>query len=93
MFFQHVSIFLLDTCMMESKVWVMAETLDAIMDIYSEDASDQLASEIKLVEKLHTLLPLFKNKARLFSLNYIFKRIKLLPFIFIIMVIFYILSK
>lgn len=61
---KHVSIFLLDTCMMESKVWVMAETLDAIMDIYSEDASDQLASEIKLVEKLHTLLPLFKNKVR-----------------------------
>ena len=61
---KHVSLFLLDTSMAESKAWVMAESLDAIMDIYSEDDSDQLATEIGLVEKLHGLLPHFKAKVR-----------------------------
>lgn len=50
----------------------MAESLDTIMDIYAEDDSDQLASEIKLVEKLHVLAPLFKNKVRFcFQLEYL----------------------
>lgn len=57
---------LLDICITELSIWVIAESLDAIMDIYAEDNSDQLASEIKLVEKLHTLVPLFKSKVRLF---------------------------
>ncbi|KOX74373.1 HEAT repeat-containing protein 3 [Melipona quadrifasciata] len=61
---KYVSTFLLDICITESSVWVIAESLDAIMDIYAEDNSDQLASEIKLVEKLHTLVPLFKNKMK-----------------------------
>lgn len=52
--------------MAESKAWVMAESLDAIMDIYSEDDSDQLATEIGLVEKLRGLLPHFKTKVRTF---------------------------
>ena len=57
-----MSTFLLDIYITEPSVWVIAESLDAIMDIYAEDNSDQLASEIKLVEKLHTLVPFFKNK-------------------------------
>ncbi|XP_050489362.1 HEAT repeat-containing protein 3 [Bombus huntii] len=61
---KHVSTFLLDICKTELSVWIMAESLDTIMDIYAEDDSDQLASEIKLVEKLHVLAPLFKNKMR-----------------------------
>ncbi|XP_043258219.1 HEAT repeat-containing protein 3 [Colletes gigas] len=61
---KHMSMFLLNTCTMESKAWVMAESLDTIMDIYSEDESNQLASEINLVEKLRTLVPLFKHKVR-----------------------------
>ncbi|KZC11750.1 HEAT repeat-containing protein 3 [Dufourea novaeangliae] len=63
---KQVTVFLLDACMTESKAWVIAEALDAIMDIYSEDDSDQLAHEIELVGKLHALVPLFKNKASLF---------------------------
>lgn len=50
--------------MLESKVWVMAEFLDTIIDIYAEDNSDQLANEIKLLEKLQTLIPCFRNKVR-----------------------------
>ncbi|XP_017759343.1 PREDICTED: HEAT repeat-containing protein 3 [Eufriesea mexicana] len=61
---KHISTFLLDTCMSETKVWVMAESLDSIMDIYSEDNSNELANEIKLLDRLHTIVPAFKNKAR-----------------------------
>ncbi|CAK9833560.1 HEAT repeat-containing protein 3 [Anthophora retusa] len=61
---KHISLFLLETCRLESEVWVMAESLDAIMDIYAEDDSDQLASEFKLLEKLHGVVPHFKNKVR-----------------------------
>lgn len=61
--------------MIESKVWVVAEALDAIMDIYAEDDSDQLATEIELVTRLRTVLPHFKNKVtilfyRTFKLHY-----------------------
>ncbi|XP_029043426.2 HEAT repeat-containing protein 3 [Osmia bicornis bicornis] len=61
---KHISVFLLDTCVNESKVWVMAECLDSIMDIYAEDDTDKAASEIELLEKLRALVPLFKNKMR-----------------------------
>lgn len=50
----------------------MAEFLDTIIDIYAEDNSDQLANEIKLLEKLQTLIPCFRNKVRsYFNLNII----------------------
>ncbi|XP_076644959.1 HEAT repeat-containing protein 3 [Halictus rubicundus] len=61
---KQVTAFLLDICTMESKAWVMAESLDAIMDIYAEDETDQLANEVELVGKLHALVPVFKNKMR-----------------------------
>ncbi|XP_031829629.1 HEAT repeat-containing protein 3 [Nomia melanderi] len=61
---KEVTVSLLSSCMMESKAWVIAESLDAVMDIYAEDDSDQLANEIKLVEKLRELVPIFKNKVR-----------------------------
>lgn len=53
---------LLDICTRESEVWVMAEALDAIMDIFAEDETDCIAEEIKLVDKLQTLVPVLINK-------------------------------
>ncbi|XP_078036020.1 HEAT repeat-containing protein 3 [Augochlora pura] len=61
---KQVTAFLLDACTTESKIWVIAESLDAIMDIYAEDDSDLLANEVDLVGRLHALIPLFKNKMR-----------------------------
>ncbi|XP_054007573.1 HEAT repeat-containing protein 3 [Hylaeus anthracinus] len=58
---KYVSTFLLNTCTVEPKAWVIAESLDAIMDAYSEDNSDQLAREIKLTETLRDVIPRFKN--------------------------------
>ena len=52
----------MDTCTKENEVWVIAESLDAIMDIFAEDETDILAEDINLVEKLQTVVPILKNK-------------------------------
>ncbi|XP_043279904.1 HEAT repeat-containing protein 3 isoform X2 [Venturia canescens] len=61
---KHVSTSLLDICIRETEVWVMAEALDAIMDIFAEDETDLMAEEIKLLPKLHSLVPILTNKIR-----------------------------
>ncbi|XP_071578483.1 HEAT repeat-containing protein 3 isoform X2 [Temnothorax nylanderi] len=59
-----VSTFLLDSSKTETRVWVLAESIDAIMDIYTEDEIDHIAVDIKLVPKLLSIMPHFKNKMR-----------------------------
>ncbi|XP_051173186.1 HEAT repeat-containing protein 3 [Leptopilina boulardi] len=61
---KHISVFLLETCTKENEVWVIAESLDAIMDIFAEDETDTLAKEINLVEKLKSFMSILKNKIR-----------------------------
>ncbi|PSN39497.1 hypothetical protein C0J52_17789 [Blattella germanica] len=57
--------YLLYVCTRESELWVVAEAVDAIMDIFGEDCTDLAAAQIGLVEKLRVLLAPLKNKARL----------------------------
>ncbi|KYM86105.1 HEAT repeat-containing protein 3 [Atta colombica] len=57
-----VSTFLLDTSKTETRVWVIAESIDALMDIYAEDETDHLAADIKLVPRLLSIMPHFKSK-------------------------------
>lgn len=45
----------------------MAESLDALMDIFAEDETDHLAIEIELVQRLSSLLPHFKSKVNILS--------------------------
>lgn len=59
-----ISNFLLSMSKMEKEVWIMAECLDIIMDIFMEDETDQLAEEIELVDGLHCLVPIFKHKTQ-----------------------------
>lgn len=61
---KHISVFLLETCTKENEVWVIAESLDAIMDIFAEDETDSLAKDINLVEKLRNFMSILKNKIR-----------------------------
>jgi hypothetical protein len=42
----------------------VAEAIDTIMDIFGEDETDNVAADIKLVDKLHALLPSLKQKVR-----------------------------
>ncbi|XP_063395183.1 HEAT repeat-containing protein 3 [Cydia fagiglandana] len=56
--------FILDQAHKENEVWVLAEAIDTIIDLYSEDETDALAAKLNLVEKLNALSPVLKNKAR-----------------------------
>lgn len=59
---KNISLFLLEVSCKDNEVWVTAEALDAIMDVFTEDPLDPLAREIGLVEKLVTILPNLKGK-------------------------------
>ncbi|CAG4978619.1 unnamed protein product [Parnassius apollo] len=56
--------FILEQAHRENEVWVLAEAIDTLVDLYSEDDTDALAAKVKLVEKLAVLAPILKNKAR-----------------------------
>jgi len=72
-FWQLVSTFLLDISKSETQVLVIAESIDAIMDIYTEDDTDHLAADIKLVPRLLSVMPHFKNKVNILFLIYYLK--------------------
>lgn len=54
--------FILEQAHKENEVWVLAEAIDTIVDLYSEDETDVLAAKVKLVDKLAVLAPILKNK-------------------------------
>ncbi|XP_045501868.1 HEAT repeat-containing protein 3 [Colias croceus] len=56
--------FILEQAHKENEVWVLAEAIDTLVDLYSEDETDSIAAKVKLVEKLAILAPILKNKAR-----------------------------
>ncbi|PZC79107.1 hypothetical protein B5X24_HaOG216796 [Helicoverpa armigera] len=56
--------FILEQAHKENEVWVLAEAIDTIVDLYSEDETDVLAAKVKLTDKLAILAPILKNKAR-----------------------------
>lgn len=59
---KNIGNFLLEVGNKDSELWVSAEALDAIMDVFAEDHLDPLASEISLMEKLKLLLPTLKSR-------------------------------
>ncbi|GAB1859313.1 HEAT repeat-containing protein 3 [Camponotus japonicus] len=61
---KFISTFLLNICTTETQAWIIAESIDALMDIYAEDETDCLAAEIELVPKLLSIIPHFKSKVR-----------------------------
>ncbi|CAH0695237.1 unnamed protein product [Spodoptera exigua] len=56
--------FILEQAHKENEVWVLAEAIDTLVDLYSEDETDVLAAKVKLTDKLAILAPILKNKAR-----------------------------
>lgn len=63
---QSIGKFLLDVCGRESELWVVAEAVDTIMDVFGEDETDNAAAHINLVEKLQALLPSLRHKVRVY---------------------------
>lgn len=87
-FWQLVSTFLLDISKTETRVWVIAESIDAIMDIYAEDETDHLAADIKLIPRLLSIMPHFKSKVhiilQIYYFLFIISNIKYIDFLYII---------
>lgn len=46
----------------DSELWVSAEALDVIIDLYSDDKTDKLAHHVHLTERLRGIQPQFKAK-------------------------------
>lgn len=61
---KNISIFLILTCKEVSSAWINAECLDSLMDIFSDDETDQLAKELGITTELSELLIAFKQKVR-----------------------------
>ncbi|KAH9637671.1 hypothetical protein HF086_009339 [Spodoptera exigua] len=57
--------FILEQAHKENEVWVLAEAIDTLVDLYSEDETDVLAAKVKLTDKLAILAPILKNKVSL----------------------------
>lgn len=57
-----VGSFLLDAASKDAELWVQSEALDAIFDVFSDERSDAIASNLGLVDKLKQLAPGFKKK-------------------------------
>ncbi|XP_050346672.1 HEAT repeat-containing protein 3 [Nymphalis io] len=56
--------FILEQAHKENEVWVLAEAIDTLVDMYAEDETDLLAAKVQLVEKLAVLAPILKIKTR-----------------------------
>lgn len=61
--------FLLESASRGTELWVTAEALDCIFDVFGEDETDKAAYEIDLVNKLRGLAPCLKNKVRMQKKN------------------------
>lgn len=53
---------LMETSCRETNLWIAAEALDALFDVFKEDHTDGVAVEIQLVKSLKALAPGFKQK-------------------------------
>lgn len=61
---QSLGLFLLETVCKEEELWVVAEALDAIFDVFGEDHLNGIITEIRLIDRLRQLLPGLKAKMK-----------------------------
>ena len=59
---QGIGVFLLEVACKDGELWVVAESLDALFDVFAEDHVDVVAKEIELLQKLRSLVPVLKTK-------------------------------
>ena len=53
----------------DNELWVSAEALDVIIDIFSDDKTDKLAAKCNLVENLKRIKIIFKTKVIYYQNN------------------------
>ena len=66
---QSVCVLLCCVFSQDSALPVVAEALDAIMDVFAEDHTDPLLEQLAVLHKLTQLMPTLKSKVRLHNLT------------------------
>ncbi|XP_053401607.1 uncharacterized protein LOC123549077 [Mercenaria mercenaria] len=61
---KDIGVLLLEVVCKDSDLWVVAESLDSIFDVFGEDHVDPVLKEIGLVEKLKTVASALKSKVQ-----------------------------
>lgn len=59
---KDIGVLFLEVVCKDSDLWVVAESLDSVFDVFGEDHIDPLVKEIRLVDKLRAVLPNLKAK-------------------------------
>ena len=59
---QTIGLFLYNVVSADQQLWVIAEALDAIFDVFAEDHTDPVLYEIDLVAKLQAVAATLKTK-------------------------------
>lgn len=57
--------FLLDFAEKNQALWLTAEAVDCLLDLFADDSTDEIAVEINLVARLQSLAPQIKAKVKL----------------------------
>lgn len=52
---------LLETATTSKDLWLVAESLDAIMDVFSEDSNNSYLAELNIISTLNVILPQLKQ--------------------------------
>lgn len=60
----NLGVFLLEVACRDTELWVVAEALDSIFDVFGEDHLNNILSEIRLLDRLRQLLPMLKSKMK-----------------------------
>ena len=59
---QSIALFLCDVASLDVELWVSAEALDSIFDVFAEDDTDAIVADVRLVDQLRALVPTLKSK-------------------------------
>lgn len=60
--FQMTSNYLIELAEKQQTLWLTAEAVDALLDMFAEDGTDQVAAEINLVARLQAVAPRLKRQ-------------------------------
>lgn len=70
---QEVGGFLMSVAGQSADVVVVAEALDSLFDLFADDATDPIAQQLRLTERLQAILPLLKAKVS-FLISWFFQQ-------------------
>ncbi len=84
MLVQEIGHFLVEVIGHDADLWVVAEALDSLFDVFGEDHVDPVVKEIGLVNRLRNILPMLKARVNILAkipINFLYRE-RFLSFIY-----------